>query len=89
MKIIYFMIGIILMASVFFIFNHSFKISTPCQLESPDDTCSLNQLIEVDNMEYKGFNMTSDDLTIKWLDENCNKLKKNYWGCNKYLVERI
>ena len=50
-------------------------------------TLTCGEMIEVPEMFWGNDTLTSKDLTIEFLNNECNSLQENTWGCNKYLVK--
>ena len=79
-------LGIILGVILVIIFSrpsyHIYKVD--CKLTSLNDTC--NDKIEIENMSMQGFTFLKEQLDEETLNNLCNKLNENSWGCGIYLV---
>ena len=85
--IILVLISVVLVSAyLLFVKPQSFEIKIPCQLNFLNETCSIEESPTVSYLIYMGYNITSEELNEKWLNEWCKELKENIWSCEKYLV---
>lgn len=56
-----------------------------CTLESVIDTC--NQTIQVDSISRLGVEINQSNVNEEMLDNLCNRLNDDTWGCGIYLVK--
>ena len=67
------------------IFKKKYHIyESNCELDFIGDIC--NEKIEIENMSIKGLTFLKENLDEQMLDDFCNRLNENTWGCGKYLV---
>lgn len=50
---------------------------------------ACNKTIQLNEMWWKNETIKIKDLSTEFLDNECMKLKEDYWGCNKYLVHKL
>lgn len=49
-------------------------------------TMACNETIEVTEMFWGNDTIKNTDLTIEFLNSECNQLQEGVWACNKYLI---